>query len=363
MKIAIIRRQYSSVGGAELYTQRLVTALAGSGHDVHLFAEAWGDLPPGVSFHPISVSGSRQVRPRQFAEAVQRELRTAQYDSVFSLDRTLGQDVYRAGDGVHRVWLDRRKEFAPWWKRPFVGSGGFHRMMLALEAETFSPARTGRIIVNSEMVKREILAHFSYPAERIHLVRNGIDVARFRGGVRQETRQRLGIRDEEFLLLFAGSGWERKGLPFLLKALDALAGAAPAVKLLIVGKGRMPWLARSPAVTFAPPDLRLEDAYAAADLFTFVPIYEPSANVCAEALAAGLPVLTSAQNGASEIVVEGQTGSVISNPSDVGSIVRKIQYWLNLPTRVRVTPELDLTLERNVRETLEIIELSGHRIT
>ena len=144
MKLALIRRQFSATGGAELYLQRLLRTLAGRNHELHLFAESWEAMPAGVALHPIKISATRATRATRglrFAEAVQSELAGKKFDCVFSLERTLKQDVYRAGDGVHRVWLERRKQFAPWWKKSFVGLGAFHKNMIALEAQTFNPQK------------------------------------------------------------------------------------------------------------------------------------------------------------------------------------------------------------------------------
>lgn len=370
MKIALVRRQFSPTGGAELYLKRLLEALLQGGHEIHLFAENWASPPAELRFHPVPVQAPRAWRSVRFAEAVQQQLAAEKFDCVFSLDRTLKQDVYRAGDGLHRVWLERRRQFAPWWRKPFVGLGAFHRNMMDLEARTFDPANTGRIIVNSEMVKGEILRHFRFPEDRIHLVRNGVEVARLRNGQREETRRRFGFAPRDYVLLFVGSGWERKGLAYVLQALRKIqwrhAGIFPgrhiverrplSVKLLVVGHGKRPaFVPRD--VVFAGPMTDLENAYAAADLFVFPPIYEPSANVVAEALAAGLPVITSAQNGASEWIAEGQTGSILAAPDDITLLARKIMHWLaRLPLRLQLDPGA-FSLERNVQETLAVLKL------
>lgn len=356
MKIALIRRQFDAVGGAELYLQRLLGTLATAGHEIHLFAESWAAVSLQATLHRMPMEGTRSQRPLRFAQSVQAVLAQESFDCVFSLERTLKQDVYRAGDGLHRVWLQQRRRFAPWWKKPFVGCGAFHRNMLALEAQTFNPANTRRIIVNSEMVRREILENFSFPAERIHLVRNGVDVARCRSGNRASTRTRFGVRDDEFLLLFAGSGWERKGLAFVLAALRKLG--SPRIKLLVAGKGKRPCCAPANAI-FAGPMSNLEDAFAAADLFVFPPIYEPSANVCFEALAAGLPVVTSVCNGAAEIIEPDINGTVLKNPADIGALIEAIRYWQARPTARPVPLKADLSIERNVRETLAVLELAA----
>jgi len=405
MKLALIRRQFSATGGAELYLQRLLGALVQRGHEPHLYAEAWNEQPDGAVFHRIPVTGSRAQRPVRFAAAVQTILAKEKFDCVFSLERTLKQDVYRAGDGVHRAWLERRRQFTPWWKKPLIGLGKFHRNMLALEAQTFDPANTRRIIVNSEMVKREILEHFKFPAERTHLVRNGVEVARFQSGRRAETRARFGVKDDEFLLLFVGSGWERKGLNYLLQArqlfqpgtlatlaagmkqgvaefrragsnvqnelVRALSGATgeseasthqssrPAkVKLLVVGKGRPPAHV-SERVIFAGSMPDVENAYAAADLFVFLPIYEPSANVVFEAMAAGLPVITSAYNGAGELIENGANGTVINNPADTLALDQAISFWWTKRFGTPPVDETSLSLNRNVSETIAVLELAA----
>jgi UDP-glucose:(heptosyl)LPS alpha-1,3-glucosyltransferase len=358
MKLALIRRQFSATGGAELYLQRLLRALAERGHELHLFSESWEAMPGGVTLHSIDgVSAARAARGLRFAEAVQGELAKEKFDCVFSLERTLQQDVYRAGDGVHRVWLERRRQFAPWWKKSFTGPGAFHKNMVALEAQTFDPKNTRRIIVNSEMVKREILGHFKFPAERIHLVRNGVDVARFQNGRRAETRARFGVKDGDFLLFFAGSGWERKGLKFVLQAFRQISSHTSRMKLLVVGKGRKPFF-NSGGVIFSEPASDLENFYAAADLFIFPPVYEPSANVVFEALAAGLPVVTSASNGAAEIIEENITGSVVKEFWRPEILAKAIRKWSDCPRRIQINAA-EFSLERNVSETLAILELAA----
>jgi len=355
MKLALIRRQFASVGGAELYLQRLLGALVVAGHDIHLYTERWEGAAEGVTVHEVPVKARRALRPVVFAEAVAGLLAGETYDLVFSLERTVQQDVYRAGDGVHAVWLEQRKRYATWWRRPFVGMRAFHANMKALEARTFDPANTRHIIVNSDMVRREILARFTFPAEHIHLVRNGVDVSRFQRGDRSATRARFGFADDDFVLLFVGSGWERKGLGFLVQLMRRWQSTEPKVKLLVVGKGRLG--NPPPNVILAGPMKKVEDAYAAADLMTFLPIYEPCANVIAESLASGLPVITSAFNGAAELIEEGVNGHVLADPSDLAALENAIRFWKASPAARPVPSSRPLDLDTNVRETLRVLEM------
>ena len=360
MKLALIRRQFSATGGAELYVQRLLGALTSAGHETHLFAEKWQGQAPGVQFHGIQVAGSRAERPLLFAKGVKAALQQEKFDCVFSLERTLKQGVYRAGDGLHRVWLERRRQFTPWWKRPLVGMGAFHRNMMALEARTFDPANTKRIIVNSEMVRGEIAQHFpTFPQERIHLVRNGVDVQRFQNADRSNARLRFGLRDDDFALVFVGSGWERKGLPWLLQFMAARADD-PKLKLLVVTRdrirGKVP-----PNVILTGPLNDVEAAYAAADVLTFLPIYEPCSNVVTEALATGIPAITTSFNGASELITPGVNGHILDDPRDFTQLGICIDHWRAQGRdagRVQTSPPLDLDI--NVQQTLQVLDLAAH---
>lgn len=357
MNLALIRRHFAATGGAELYLQRLIAALAEAGHQTHLYAEAWKGTPEGVTLHPVPVRATRATRPLRFAQAVAARVPHGGHDIVLSLERTYSQDVYRAGDGVHAVWLEQRKLHAPWWRRWLVGRGAFHRNMLALEKRVFDPATTRHIIANSAMVRDEILQRFPFPAGRVHLVRNGIHTARFQAGEREATRRRLGLEPGHYALLFVGSGWERKGLRYLLQLMRRLEKTAPHVRLIVVGKGRL-LLPPPRNVILAGPMPRVEDAYAAADLFTFLPIYEPGSNVVLEALAAGLPVLTSRHNGAAEWIIEGENGHVLPDPADIPALEAAVRHWMARPAARPVTAPHPLELEANVRATLEVLERS-----
>lgn len=357
MKIGIIRRQFAKSGGAELYTQRLLAGLVARNQETHLFAEKWDALPEGVVLHQVQSSGNRSERSRSFAERVQPLIRSAGLDCVLSLERTFCQDVYRAGDGVHRVWLERWRRFAPWWRRPFIGRSQFHRNLLELERQTFDARNTGRIIVNSEMVRNEILENFAFPPERIHLIRNGVETTRQGAFERSEARAAFGFEDEDFVVSFVGSGWERKGLPFVLNAVKLLPPHLR-VRLLVVGKGRRPFFGSS-RVIFAGPRKDVHRVYAASDLLITLPIYEPSANVVFEALAAGLPVITSAYNGAGELLQEGVTGSVVSDPADAEKVAERLMFWLTSGRRggQPAQERESLDTSRNVNETLSLLKM------
>lgn len=357
MRLALVRRRYDACGGAELYLHRLIEALVAAGQRPELVAESWSAPPAGVPVHPVTASGGRTERWQQFIRGAEAVIGRERFDCVFSLERGVPANVYRAGDGVHAVWLANWRRWGRWWKRPFAGRGSFHAALRAADARSFDPERTRRVIVNSDMVRAEIRAHFDFPDDRIHLVRSGLELDRFRAGDQGRLRERWAIPADACLLLFAGSGWERKGLAWARRALSRLP--PDRFLLVVAGRGRQPW---RPAVNeryVGPlPRDEMPHAYAAADVLVFPTLYDPSANACAEALAAGLPVITTRQNGAAELIAEGLNGSVIAQPDATTELAAAIAGWAGRRASRPVPTSADLSLTRNVRETLAVLEMA-----
>jgi UDP-glucose:(heptosyl)LPS alpha-1,3-glucosyltransferase len=357
MNLGIVRRCYAHASGAELYVQRLLKELLLHGHTPHLLTEHWPNAPEGTHVHLLAGSTSRKERSTVFAEAVSHQLQSLRLDCVLSLERTLKQDVFRAGDGVHLSWLSERRRFAPWWKKPWIGRGQFHQNLLRLEAAVLNPDNTRHIIVNSLMVREEILHHYGFPEHRIHLIRNGVDSHKMADASRDLARSRYGIQDDESVIVFVGSGWERKGLPFLLRAFSLLPRDMK-VRLLVAGKGTPPF--RPPNnVRFLGSIQEVETVYAAADLLVTLPIYEPCANVVVEALASGIPVITTKKNGAAEMFDAGFPGAAVENPADPQAVATALVHWLRSGYgRQRPSEQTlqELSIARNTRETLELLQ-------
>src|SRR4051812_39793098 len=104
MKIGVVRQRYVATGGAERYLAAVIEQLAARGHEVHVFASEWSATEnPKFMLHRVPIMrGTSFVRALTFAIWSERIVRRANCDVIFSLERTLRQDVYRAGDGCHR---------------------------------------------------------------------------------------------------------------------------------------------------------------------------------------------------------------------------------------------------------------------
>jgi UDP-glucose:(heptosyl)LPS alpha-1,3-glucosyltransferase len=344
MKVALVRQRYTDFGGAERYTSALAEHLIDSGHEVHVFAHEWKGKKDrakggGIVFHRVPMmKGLSVLEVLSFAVNSRRMLKRERFDIIQSFERTLYQDIYRAGDGCHREWLIQRRKIDPWYKTMTKTINPLHLSLLHIEREIFREGNYRAIIAISKRGKEEIIKHYGVPPEKITVIYNAIDTKRFdlkgRKAIRSKVRKTLGIPQEVPVILFVGSGFRRKGLP---AAIRALAGLDSEIRLMVIGKDRIaPYrsLAREKdvdkRVIFVGPVVDVENYYCASDLFVFPTIYEPFGNVCLEAMAAGLPVVTSRICGASEVLHEGKNGFIVNDPTDHVEVADKVRKGLEL---------------------------------
>ena len=325
MKIGFIKKRFSLHGGAERYLETLMMEFRKAGCDVHIFAERW-DGETGAVFHRVpSVRCASFLSALSFNYGVCRALRkVSRLDCVISLERTTCQDIYRAGEGCHAEWLEIRSAYEPAYKRASFRINPLHLALLNLEKRLFSA--TGIIVANSKMVKEQIIKHYSVPAEKITIIYNGVDLDRFnpagKEAVRAGLRRELGIAHGSRMVLFVGSGFERKGLGTLVEAAARLK--RDDITLVIVGSGDDKAYSQKAAgtgfsgrVIFTGPRKDVDRFYAAADLFVLPTLYDPFSNATLEAMASGLPVITTRNNGAAEFLEDGREGYVMRDLADV----------------------------------------------
>jgi UDP-glucose:(heptosyl)LPS alpha-1,3-glucosyltransferase len=348
----LVRRGYSS-GGAEAYLKRLATGVAAAGHGVVLFtATEW----PEDEWNFGKIFRLKATSPIGFADELEKIART-ECDVLMSLERVWRCDVYRAGDGVHRVWREKRNEIAGPLQKLSRFFNRKHSAALHLEESLFANRGARRVIANSAMVKGEIIRVYGYPADQIDVVHNGVPIELFRDEQdRAKTRDALGLAQDEIVVLFAGSGWERKGLRFALEAVEAQLAR---MKLLVAGRGDSAKFSSS-RVRFLGIVRDMPSLYRAADIFLLPTIYDPFSNACLEALAAGLPVITTKANGFSEIIEPGRHGTVVDDSRNVSAIVTALQFWSDPARRTQarvdnVALAAQFDISRNVEKTLQIL--------
>jgi UDP-glucose:(heptosyl)LPS alpha-1,3-glucosyltransferase len=321
LRLAIIRQRYTPYGGAERFVEAALEALLERGVAISLYTREWPQtrlqLIEPVLCDPFHIG--RLWRDWSFARAVCRAVTQKAPELVQSHERLLCCDVYRACDGVHRSWLDERLRGASTLRRWWTEVSPYHRYVLAIERRLFASPLLKAVICNSRMVRQDIRDRFGLPDERLPVVYNAVDSEAFSPKLRSHRdsmRQKLGVPPDATLFLLVGSGYVRKGVAAALTALSRLPGNT---HLLVVGRdkarGRYKRMARQLGVASRVALVGAQDDpkpfYGAADAFVLPTLYDPCPNAALEAMACGLPVVTTTQCGAAELIDDGVEGYVV----------------------------------------------------
>lgn len=324
-------------GGSEGRTAHLVDRLVADGHEVHLVgARIAGRWDPGVVGRVVRTpEHPHWLEVVLFSRRAEALVRAERYDVVHNQIRPFVPGVVTAGGGSHRVYLD---EVLPQEKGRIQAAVKrampLHRVLLALERHGFRSDRCPCVIANSELNRQGILRYYPIAPERVVVAYNGVDAMRFSPAVRplrrEATRRVLGLGPADVAVLLVGQGFARKGLRPLLEAMAAIRD--PRWRLVVVGRGKPgAWSARAERlglggrVVFVGHAPDPEAYYAAADVFALPTFFDPFANATLEAMAAGLPVVTSRKNGAAEILRPGVDGVVLDRPDDVPGLAAALR--------------------------------------
>ena len=341
--------------------QGYIHQLAEAGHDIHIFANQWTPSKhPNIHIHHVpTFKFNAFVRTLSFAWFSAKAIKKESFDIIQSHEKTWKQNVYRAGDGCHKEWLAQRKRFLPVLKSFFLSFNPFHQLILKLEKNMFESGQCRKFIAISQMVKEDILRHYRCPQENISVVYNGVDLKRFctenKNRFRKKIRRELGIPENLTLILFVGSGFERKGLKYLLQATQFFQ--AEDWRLLVMGKGKwQQYLQFAPAnlrdrIIYKEPIPKIEEYYSAADIFALPSIYEPFGNANLEALATGLPVVTSRRCGAADIIQHKYNGLIVENPESPKEIANNINILFDTVLRQSMSHKARILAEKFSLET------------
>jgi UDP-glucose:(heptosyl)LPS alpha-1,3-glucosyltransferase len=365
-------------GGAERYLVDLCARMAAEGHEVHVFAEHQDEEYPGISFHSVkTIPFPKSLRLLSFASRATKEIEKRNYDITFGVGNTLKADILQPHGGVHWAWFWRSLkayDHPVLWILKFFGRILSPKQWISgwIEDAPYKKGKFDKIIAISEMVKKDMIRWYQIPKEDIIVVYNGVDIENFHPRNRQyreEIRKRHGIRGEELVILFVSNNFRMKGLGFLIKALAKIKKENPPhFKLLVLGRDHQDaylHLAREKGileeVVFAGSTNEPEKYYGASDLLVHPTFYDACSLTVLEALASGLPVITTQFNGASGIITQGQEGFVISDPRDDQVLVEKISFFLDREKIERASIAArhlaeSYSLERNWREMNHIFQ-------
>ena len=323
-----------SRGGCETYIASLARRLAVDGHEIHVYARRWdaSALPAGTHYHPIVLpSCPRFLRPWFFAAACRRELAAGGRQVTVGFDKLPGLDVFYPQGGLGAATADHNllKYRSPLLRRVLRVCKVFdpaHLSFLALERRQYLGRPRPLIVAISEMVRGHFHRYLGLDAGDLRLVRLATDPERFeardRPRRRVEWRDKWGATPNDVVALFAGMNYRLKGLEPLLHAVGRVWRDRPFLLLVVGSPKTAEWerLARrlgvADRVRFGGYCSDMRNAYFAADFFVHPTFYDPCSNVVLEAMACGLPVVTSRYNGACELLHPPQEGYVIDDPHD-----------------------------------------------
>ena len=339
LHIAVIRQKYTPHGGAERFVDAMLEALnEHTDTEVTLITRKWKKSAEQV-FNIIECNPfylGRLWRDWSFARSACAIIKAHDFDLVQSHERTLCGDIFRAGDGVHREWLNQRQRVRGWWEKIWIRLSPYHQFILRQERKTYEGSTLLTIIANSETTKQEIIKNFPSRNATVAVIPNAVDQEKFHPGLKEQyrsiTRTQHNIPQDAYVSLFVGSGYERKGVPKLIEVFDQLPREH---HLIIVGKDKQQKRFESlckqkgleERVHIVGPQQDVRPFLGASDLFVFPSLYDPLPNSALEAAAVGLPVIASCTTGAADLTKG--IGITAPDPLDTPAWIEAIQTLIS----------------------------------
>jgi UDP-glucose:(heptosyl)LPS alpha-1,3-glucosyltransferase len=285
-------------------------------------------------------------------------------DAAVAVDRVPGVEVFWTAEGSHAAWLEARSRYASGLRRLSFRLNPLHRTHLRLEREMFRHPNLRLVVANSTRVRDDLARLHGLASGLVRILPSGIDPARVRPPNPRETaaevRAELNLGDSP-VILFVGSGFERKGLRFAIESLRLMKNSQAV--LLAVGKDSPgPYLSLARRLGLAGR-IRLIGVRSdvprllcAADAFVLPTIYDPGAISCLEALVAGVPVVTTRANGSADFLEPGLNGFVLDDPADSSNLAAGLDSALSLKP-ASFTPLADVpTLEQQAQALSEMLQ-------
>ena len=376
MKIALnIYKYLPTKGGGEGYLANFANQLVEKGHEVHIYASKWESNNNNMHYHTIpSVRFPKFLKDILFVINGLREMSKHDFDIVHVVGRALGMNIFNPHCGVEKAWLKQNflsiscpvsralKQIACFFsfRQNFI---------LWLDRKQYTGKGVSRIIAISDMIKNDIIKYHNIEPERIDVVYNGVDLKRFnpdnKNRYRKAMREKLSL-GEELVILYISNNFRLKGLLTLVKSLGELKKSGKDFKALIIGRGnKTPYrkLAKKLGVLsnliFLGHVGEIEKYYAASDLYVHPTFYDSCSLVVTEALASGLPVITTVYDGASGIIEDGKDGFVMKDPNNHRALAEKITLFFDDEFRQKASIAArkkaeEYPAEKNCEEIIEI---------
>ena len=345
---------------------------------------SWDGEPPAAYFHRIRIPRRLPSWVKMILFALQHRsmVKGKGFDVVLGFGNTICMNVYQSHGGVHRFSTSRKahsegNSILRLLKRVLIVLSPKDKARQWIESAPFRIEPRPRIIAISEMVRDDMASFYGIGKEVIELIYNGIDTERYNIALRERfrgpMRERLGLKEGDIAFLFISYDLRKKGIVPLIEAVAQLRRSeVGGFKLVVVGEPPSPALSRRIAqlnleetVIFAGPTKGPGDYYANCDVLVLPTFYDACSLVVMEAMACGLPAITTAANGASGIITHGKDGYIIPHPPNCNELADVLKACFSQETLGRMSKEASLTgqrysLERNHLEMLRVFnEVAG----
>ena len=369
MRIALVTRRFDPAGGGTerdlTITARLLTQ---AGHCVTIHAAEI--RAPSDEWPLRKIAAPRLGRALEllwFARTAGASARREGADLVLSFARIVDADILRSGGGAHSSYIRAARQWQTQSARTAMALSPYHRVQMMIERRGFSSSRMKAAIAVSNLVRDDLMRTFALAPPKAITLYNGVELDRFFPGhdadERLAIRREMGVTDSQPLVMFVGNGFARKGLRFLIEAWTTVN---PEARLIVVGADQAAAsyerlarrLSLNDRVKFLGQSSNVDRLMRGADAFALPSLFEPFGNVAMEAMASGVPVLTSAQSGVSEVVPASMREFVVKDPTDRVELASRMNALTDAAPSLRVAAREGaerFTWERHARELLAII--------
>ena len=330
MRIGLASQSFDHRTGIGRIATSLAAELIALGHDVIGAAQEFEEVDPRITKLRVPrLSSSKGINKLLFRlNGFPFERSKIDIAHTFGVGR--GVEIVSA-QSCHRAGMELLRGKGHMGGRNL---GFYDYISLVDERALLTSQSTRRIIAVSHLVRTQIQEYYPVDPLLISIVPNGVDYKAFERLRSEESktaiRLRLGLSNDRFVLLFVGNEFERKGLHVLLRAVKALGDQS--AYLLVVGAGDQGAYGKlasdlgiSNQVGFAGSIPNPEKLYMAADVFVLPTLYEPFGIVVLEAMAAGIPVITSQACGATEGMRHQEHVLFLENPTFVEELVEAVR--------------------------------------
>ncbi len=371
LKIALVIKDFNlSLGGGERYSVSLAREFQRQGIEFDVLCRS-AESQKEFSIQILKVPRKTFSRSVDFDLAFQDFISTHSYSCILGLTQVRGCDIYRLGGGLLSVW-DKIKYPGLCGKIKKTFSLN-HRLNLQLEKQILEHPKLRFLVVNSELVRTQVLEEYPNHSERIFLIENAVNQEIFfqknqTSAEKNNFLKSLGVTSENVILLFAANNFERKGLFSLLDALSEFPQKEQ-FSLIVAGRGDLASAKKmvfkkglESIVVFTGSYSNMADIYNAADLFVLPTQYDPCSNACLEALVCGLPVITTDWNGAGMYLNTG-AGTVIPSQNIKQGLKEALSQCLDpqaltLMKQKAAQAVRSLTFQKNAESLIHLIRQS-----